>query len=76
METPEKRQRGRPRAFNAQPDATAVQSLDRAMRVLGIVASGDGLSLSEIANASGVPASTAYRMLATLETPVVTVVGS
>lgn len=67
METPEKRQRGRPRAFTTQADAGAVQSLDRALRILAIVASGDGLSLSEIAAAAELPASTAYRMLSTME---------
>lgn len=67
MEPTEKRQRGRPRAFNAPSDAAQVQSLDRALRILAIVAEGSGLSLSEIANASGIAASTAYRMLTTLE---------
>jgi IclR family acetate operon transcriptional repressor len=67
LDTIEKRQRGRPRAFNAKPDAGAVQSLDRGLRILGIVSAGDGLSLSEVAAASGLPASTAYRMLSTLE---------
>lgn len=68
MEQTEKRQRGRPRAFNAPADAAQVQSLDRALRILAIVAEGSGLSLSEVANASGIAASTAYRMLTTLET--------
>lgn len=63
----EKRQRGRPRAFKPAPDADAVQSLDRALRILAIVAEADGLSLSEIAARSGIAASTAYRMLTTLE---------
>lgn len=67
MDQNEKRQRGRPRAFNAPQEAASVQSLDRALRILAIVADGVGLSLSEIANASGVPAPTAYRMLTTLE---------
>lgn len=67
MDPVEKRQRGRPRAFNTQPDAGAVQSLDRGLRILGIVSARDGLSLSEVAAASGLPASTAYRMLSTLE---------
>ena len=43
-----------------------MQSLDRALRILAIVAEGDGLSLSEIAEQSGLAASTAYRMLTTL----------
>lgn len=68
METPEKRQRGRPRGFSQQAEATSVQSLDRGLKVLGVVAAGDGLSLSEIAVAADLPPSTAYRMLATLET--------
>jgi IclR family acetate operon transcriptional repressor len=67
MDQTEKRQRGRPRAFNAPQETASVQSLDRALRILAIVAEGAGLSLSEIANASGVPAPTAYRMLTTLE---------
>lgn len=67
METTEKRQRGRPRAFHGPSDAASVQSLDRALRILAIVADGSGLSLSEIAAQSGLPASTAYRMLTTLE---------
>lgn len=67
MEPIEKRQRGRPRAFNAPAEANSVQSLDRALRILAIVAEGSGLSLTEIAEASGLAASTAYRMLTTLE---------
>lgn len=67
MATTEKRQRGRPRAFQPAPDAGSVQSLDRALRILAIVAHGDGLSLSEIAAASELAASTAYRMLTTLQ---------
>jgi IclR family transcriptional regulator, acetate operon repressor len=67
METVEKRQRGRPRSFNGPAENSSVQSLDRALRILAIVADGDGLSLSEVASASGLAASTAYRMLTTLE---------
>jgi IclR family acetate operon transcriptional repressor len=67
METSEKRQRGRPRSFNGPTEAASVQSLDRALRILAIVAEGSGLSLSEIAAQSGLAASTAYRMLTTLE---------
>lgn len=67
METSEKRQRGRPRAFNGPAEAGSVQSLDRALRILAIVAEGSGLSLSEISAQSGLAASTAYRMLTTLQ---------
>src|SRR5438270_12507429 len=66
MDTTEKRQRGRPRAFNG-PSEASVQSLDRALRILAIVAEGSGLSLSEISAQSGLAASTAYRMLTTLQ---------
>jgi IclR family acetate operon transcriptional repressor len=67
MDTVEKRQRGRPRSFNASAETGSVQALDRALRILAIVAEGSGLSLSEIADSSGIAASTAYRMLTTLE---------
>ncbi len=67
MDAVEKRQRGLPRAFNGPAEAVSVQSLDRALRILTIVAEGDGLSLSEISGASGIAAPTAYRMLTTLE---------
>lgn len=66
METIEKRQRGRPRSFNAPAEATSVQALDRGLKILAIVAEGDALSLSEVAARSGIAASTAYRMLTTL----------
>jgi IclR family acetate operon transcriptional repressor len=66
MDAAEKRQRGRPRSFNAPADATSVQALDRGLRILAIVAEGDALSLSEVAARSGIAASTAYRMLTTL----------
>lgn len=67
MAAMEKRQRGRPRAFQPAPDAGSVQSLDRALRILAIVAHSDGLSLSEISAASDLAAATAYRMLTTLQ---------
>lgn len=66
MEPTEKRQRGRPRSFNAPADASSVQALDRGLKILAIVAEGDALSLSEVAARSGIAASTAYRMLTTL----------
>ena len=66
MDMIEKRRRGRPRAFNTTAEPNAVQSLDRALRILAIVADADGLSLSEIAERSDIAPSTAYRMLTTL----------
>ena len=67
MDKPVKRQRGRPRSFHGPSEANSVQSLDRAMKVLALVAEADGLSLSEVADGAGLPASTVYRMLTTLE---------
>ncbi|MCX7303772.1 MAG: IclR family transcriptional regulator [Hyphomicrobiales bacterium] len=66
METIEKRQRGRPRSFNAPAETASVQALDRGLKILAIVAEGDALSLSEVAARSGIAPSTSYRMLTTL----------
>lgn len=63
----EKRQRGRPRSVYASHDQAGVQSLDRAVSLLGLVAEGNGLSLTELANRSGLAPSTVYRMLTTLQ---------
>jgi IclR family transcriptional regulator, acetate operon repressor len=60
------RRRGRPSSVAAEPVAE-VQSLDRAMAILGVLAAAEGLSLSEIARRSGLPTSTVHRLLATLE---------
>jgi IclR family transcriptional regulator, acetate operon repressor len=60
----EKRQRGRPRSD--APDAS-VQSLDRAIALLEIVAGAGGLSLTEVAQAAALPPSTCTRLLQTLE---------
>lgn len=68
MSVAPKRTRGRPRAFHGTPEGTLIQSLDRGMSVLKVVAAGGGMSLSEIADASGQSASTLYRVLVTLQT--------
>lgn len=60
------RRRGRPSSVSAEPVAE-VQSLDRAMAILGVLAGAEGLSLSELARRSGLPTSTVHRLLATLE---------
>jgi IclR family acetate operon transcriptional repressor len=68
MDTLAKRRRGRPRAFQMPAEAgAAVQSLDRGLRVLAVVADKDGLSLSEVAAAAQMAPATVYRMLMTLE---------
>jgi len=62
----EKRPRGRPRGPDHAP-APSVQALDRALDMLDVIAARDGLTLGEIAAAAALPASTAHRILATLE---------
>ena len=67
MNSGEKRSRGRPRGTGALPEAASVQSLDRAIALMKLVASGSGLSLTEVSQQSSLAASTAYRMLTTLQ---------
>jgi IclR family acetate operon transcriptional repressor len=64
---PVKRSRGRPRLQTADSDTGAVQALDRGALLLKVVAEGNGLSLSEVSQVSGLPASSAYRLLTTLQ---------
>ncbi len=61
-----KRSRGRPRKNTSEP-TVSVQSLDRALGLLTLVASRDGITLSEIAELAELPASTVHRILSTLE---------
>lgn len=61
------RTRGRPRSFHNSSDSTTIQSLSRAMEVLQVVSAGSGMSLTEVAGASGQTASTSYRILITLQ---------
>ncbi len=61
------RSRGRPRSFNDTAQGSVIRSLDRAMVLLKVVAAGKGMSLTEIAEMSGQPASSAYRVLITLQ---------
>lgn len=59
--------RGRPRSLKTAIAGGAVQALDRGLALLEILADEDGLTLSELARRSGVSASTAHRVLLTLE---------
>ncbi|MBA3325037.1 MAG: IclR family transcriptional regulator [Rhodobacteraceae bacterium] len=68
MEPAQKRSRGRPRAFNPDPDATTIQSLDRALVILKVLATGEGMSLTELAEAAGQAPATVYRVLSTFAT--------
>lgn len=61
------RKRGRPRAFHDKLENNTVQSLDKAIFVLKVVAEGRGLALSEVAKQAGYSAPTVYRSLVTLQ---------
>jgi IclR family acetate operon transcriptional repressor len=67
METGQKRSRGRPRSFNPKPEQTTIQALERAVGILKVLADGEGMSLTELAEASGQATATVYRVLSTLE---------
>ncbi len=67
MDTVPKRGRGRPKAFNPDPGQTTVQALDRALGILAVLAEGEGMSLTELAEASGQATATVYRVLSTFQ---------
>lgn len=60
-----KRPRGRPRNIFAEAPQPS-QSLDRALRLLKILADHDGLTLSDLAAHAGLPVATAHRLVTTL----------
>lgn len=59
--------RGRPKAFNDKTDQNTVQSLDRALDLIEIVARHPGITLSALAEESGQAVATVFRALATLQ---------
>ena len=61
---PAAKRRGRPASL--KPEVGDVQSLDRAVGLLELLASGEGLALSELARRAGLPPSTVHRLLNTL----------
>lgn len=63
----QKRTRGRPRAFNPTPEQVTIQALDRALTILEVLAGAEGLSLTELAEASGQAPATVYRVLSTYQ---------
>ena len=67
MEAVIKRPRGRPRKRTVSTHVTPVQALDRGLQLLSLLATQRQMSLTEIALTAGIPASTAHRLLATLE---------
>lgn len=62
-----KRARGRPRSAFTDTSAQTVQALDRGLSVLEALGRLESASLSDLALAVGMPASTLHRILATLE---------
>ncbi|MBD3680167.1 MAG: IclR family transcriptional regulator [Rhodobacteraceae bacterium] len=64
---PSTRQRGRPKSFTPNEGQTIIQSLDRAIDVLQVLAESGGLTLSEIAAALDQSPATIYRVLSTFE---------
>ena len=65
--TPESRPRGRPKSFHDTTDQNTVQSLDRAMSMLDVLAKSSGLTLSDLSQQTGQAAATIYRALITLQ---------
>jgi GNAT superfamily N-acetyltransferase len=63
----ESRPRGRPKAFHDKTDQNTVQALDRALGLLSTLAAHPGLTLSELAEASGQAVATVFRALVTLQ---------
>jgi IclR family acetate operon transcriptional repressor len=62
-----RRLRGRPRAVSNHQSGGTVQSLDRALSLLRLVADSDGSTLTELSQRAGMAPSTAHRLLLTLE---------
>ncbi|MCS0497482.1 IclR family transcriptional regulator [Ancylobacter mangrovi] len=61
------RRRGRPSSSGGTETGGEVQSLDRAIALLEVLALSDGMTLSEVARAAELPTSTVHRLLTTLE---------
>ena len=58
--------RGRPKGTGRGSGDGAVQSLDRALRLVAAIAETDGATLTVLAERAGLPVSTAHRLIATL----------
>ncbi|ACB96997.1 HTH-type transcriptional regulator BhcR [Beijerinckia indica] len=61
-----KRPRGRPPAVLKTPVASVVQSLDRALTLIELVAQSDGIGLTTLSQRADMPPSTVHRLLMTL----------
>lgn len=66
MTTP-KRPRGRPRSRFTESTAGTMQALDRALAVLTAVAREEGVNLTDLSLALGIPTATTHRILTTLQ---------
>lgn len=62
----ERRQRGRPRAFNEKTEQNTIKSLDRALTVLEELAALESASLSALSRSMDESPATVYRVLTTL----------
>lgn len=67
MEKPEKRGRGRPKAFHDKTEQNTVQSLDRALNVLAYLSEHGGRTLTELAGETAQSPATLYRILSTFQ---------
>ena len=63
----QKRPRGRPRTTGSGEASGSVKALDRALILLKLLAETDGLTLTGIAERTGMAPSTAYRLLSSLQ---------
>ncbi len=61
------RRRGRPSSTGATESGGEVQSLDRAITLMEVLAATDGMTLSDVARRAELPTSTVHRLLTTLE---------
>jgi IclR family acetate operon transcriptional repressor len=64
---PVKRGRGRPRSATSEASASTVQALDRGILLLQALAQHNTVSLTDLAMQVGMPASSAHRLLMTLQ---------
>lgn len=62
-----RRKRGRPRSNNPQEATGTVQALDRGLRLLFLLAEHDQVTLTDISVDADIAATTAYRLLVTLQ---------
>jgi IclR family acetate operon transcriptional repressor len=65
--TPKRRGRGRPKSAFTDSSTSTIQALDRGLAVLSALARDGGGTLSDLSMRLGMPASTAHRVLATLD---------